>query len=354
LGAIQDISQQKKIQEQIIHEKEMSDVLINSLPGVFYMFNKNGKFLRWNKNLLEITGNTDEKMKNELTPVDFVPEEQRALFSEKIENVFKTGIDSVEGELVVKNNERIPYYFTGIFIKYNGEDCMMGVGIDISDKIKTQKELRELATHLQNIREEERSRIAREIHDELGQQLTGLKMEISWLKKKLNHDNIEISKKLNDSVNLIDEMVKSVRRIATQLRPSMLDDLGLIAALEWQSDEFQKRFNIRSEIKNSISNLSLSHEKSTAIFRIYQECLTNILRHSDATEVQTTIYQLKDFLVMSIKDNGVGFDEMIINQKKSLGILGMKERTIMLGGSYHISSKKNEGVTVLVKLPLDV
>jgi signal transduction histidine kinase len=179
-------------------------------------------------------------------------------------------------------------------------------------------------------------------------------MEISWLKKKLNHDNIEISKKLNDSVNLIDEMVKSVRRIATQLRPSMLDDLGLIAALEWQSDEFQKRFNIKSEIKNSISNLSLSHEKSTAIFRIYQECLTNILRHSYATEVQTTIYQLKDFLVMSIKDNGVGFDEMIINQKKSLGILGMKERTIMLGGSYYISSKKNEGVTVLVKLPLDV
>ncbi len=354
LGAIQDISEQKKIQGQIIHEKELSDVLINSLPGVFYMFNKNGKFLRWNKNLLEITGNTDEKMKNELTPVDFVPEEQRALFSEKIENVFKTGIDSVEGELLVKNNERIPYYFTGIFIKYNGEDCMMGVGIDIADKIKTQKELRELATHLQNIREEERSRIAREIHDELGQQLTGLKMEISWLKKKLNYDNIEISKKLNDSVNLIDEMVKSVRRIATQLRPSMLDDLGLIAALEWQSDEFQKRFNIKSEIKNSIGNLLLSHEKSTAIFRIYQECLTNILRHSDATEVHTNIYHLKDFLVMSIKDNGVGFDEMIVNKKKSLGILGMKERTIMLGGSYHISSKKNEGVTVLVKLPLDV
>ncbi len=353
LGAIQDITKQKNIQEQIIHEKEMSDVLINSLPGVFYMFNKEGKYIRWNKNLLDITGVTDQQMMSTANPVNFVPEEQKALFTEKIANVFRSGIDYVEGDLLVKDNQKIPFYFTGIFIKYNGEDCMMGVGIDISEKVKTQKELRDLATHLQNIREEERTRIAREIHDELGQQLTGLKMEISWLNKKIKPENIEVSNKLKDALFLIDETVKNVRRIATQLRPSMLDDLGLVSAMEWQSDEFQKRFHIKSDIETNLGNVKINAEKSTAIFRIFQESLTNVLRHSKATAVNTLLTIEDDVLVMTITDNGIGFNEKEINKKKSLGILGMKERTIMLGGSYQISSKENEGVMVLVKLPLD-
>jgi len=353
LGAIQDITEQKNIQEQIIHEKEMADVLINSLPGVFYMFNKEGKYIRWNKNLLDITGVTDEQMMSTANPVNFVPEEQKALFAEKIANVFKSGIDYVEGDLLAKDNQKIPFYFTGIFIKYNGEDCMMGVGIDISEKVKTQKELRDLATHLQNVREEERTRIAREIHDELGQQLTGLKMEISWLNKKVNHENIEVSNKLKDALFLIDDTVKNVRRIATQLRPSMLDDLGLVSAMEWQSDEFQKRFHIKSDIETNLGNVKINAEKSTAIFRIFQESLTNVLRHSKATAVNTLLSIEDNLLVMTITDNGIGFNETEINKKKSLGILGMKERTIMLGGSYQISSKENEGVTVLVKLPLD-
>ena len=353
LGTLQDITEQKKIQEQIIHEKEMSDVLINSLPGVFYMFNKEGKYIRWNKNLLDITGLTDEQMLSTANPVNFVPEEQRPLFAAKIANVFKSGIDYVEGDLLAKDNQKIPFYFTGIFIKYNGEDCMMGVGIDISEKVKTQKELRDLATHLQNVREEERTRIAREIHDELGQQLTGLKMQISWLSKKISTENHEISNKMKDALFLIDDTVKTVRRIATQLRPSMLDDLGLVSAIEWQSDEFQKRFHIKSEIENNIGNLSLNSEKSTAIFRIFQESLTNVLRHSKATQIKTTLSLENTELVMKISDNGIGFDENEIYKKKSLGILGMKERTIMLGGSYQISSKENEGVIVLVKLPLD-
>lgn len=353
LGTLQDITEQKKIQEQILHEKEMSDVLINSLPGVFYMFNKEGKYIRWNKNLLDITGLTDEDMLSTANPVNFVPEEQRALFAEKIANVFKSGIDYVEGDLLVKDNQKIPFYFTGIFIKYNGEDCMMGVGIDISEKVKTQKELRDLATHLQNVREEERTRIAREIHDELGQQLTGLKMEISWLNKKVNPQNVEVSNKLKDALFLIDDTVKNVRRIATQLRPSMLDDLGLVSAMEWQSDDFQKRFHIKSDIETNLGNAKINPEKSTAIFRIFQESLTNVLRHSRATAVTTLLTIEDNLLVMSIADNGIGFNETEINKKKSLGILGMKERTIMLGGSYQISSKENEGVMVMAKLPLD-
>jgi PAS domain S-box-containing protein len=151
LGAIQDITEQKKIQEQILHEKEMSDVLINSLPGVFYMFNKTGKYIRWNKNLLEITGYTASEIKN-LNALDFVPENERGLLAKKIENVFNFGVDNAEAGLLTKSGKSFPYYFTGIYIKYAGEDCMMGVGIDISEKVKSQKELRDLASQLQIIR----------------------------------------------------------------------------------------------------------------------------------------------------------------------------------------------------------
>ncbi len=354
VGVIQDITSQKKIQEQIIHEKEMSDVLINSLPGVFYMFNKEGKYIRWNKNLLTLSGYTDQDMINTVNPVNFVPDEQKQLFAEKIANVFKTGFDNVEGDLLDVDKKRIPYYFTGVYLKYNGEDCMMGVGIDISEKSKYQSELKELSIHIQKIREEERTRIAREIHDELGQQLTGLKMDISWINKKMINDKPDVIEKIKNALVLIDDTVKSVRRISTQLRPSVLDDLGLISAMEWQTDEFQKRFNIPSIFISNVAIVNLHADKITAIFRIYQESLTNILRHSEATKVITSITLENDKLLMKISDNGIGFNETEIKNKKTLGLLGMKERALMLGGHYQIISKPNEGTIVLLELPLDV
>jgi len=183
LGSLQDITLSKKIQDQILFEKELSDTVINSLPGIFYMFNDKLEFIRWNKNFEKITGYQTHEM-GLINPVDFVPPEQQDLISEKISNVFKMGEDNVEADLLTKDKKRVPYFFTGMSISYNGQPCMMGVGIDVSEKKKSQEELRRLTAYLQNIREEERSRIAREIHDDLGQQLTGLKMEMSWIFKK--------------------------------------------------------------------------------------------------------------------------------------------------------------------------
>ncbi len=351
-GSLQDISVQKNIQQQIILEKEMADTLINSLPGIFYMFDSNGSFIRWNKNILKITGYSDEDMKS-LHPIEFVPEDQRDMLAEKIKNVFNFGIDNAEADLYTKNKERIPYYYTGIYIKYNGKDCMMGVGIDISDKAKTQQDLRALASHLQNVREEERTFIAREIHDELGQQLTGLKMNVSSLRKKVNTAQTDIQNTINETLIIIEETIKQVRQITTQLRPSVLDDLGLLSALEWQTEEFQKRYNIQSTIHCNIDFIDINNEKATAIFRIYQESLTNILRHSNASAVSTEITIDAHNVSISINDNGIGFDKTEIANKKTMGLLGIKERTLMLGGTYEIRSEQQKGTMVLVKIPLD-
>ncbi len=350
VGCVQNITVEEKIKQQLINKKDWTDALLNSLPGIFYMFNKAGKFIRWNNNILDITGYSKEDMLT-LNPLDFFAVEERQILLEKINDVFQKGSENIEANLLTKDGRKIPYYFTGIFIKMGDEDCAMGVGIDISERVKIQQELRNLATDLQNIREEERTRISREIHDELGQQLTGLKMNISWLNKKITNATPEISSHINQSIALSDQTLKTVRRIAAQLRPSILDDLGLISALEWESDEFQNRYNIEVNFIAENITSTLYQKMSTAIFRIFQESLTNILRHSKATLVTTVFAEFENQFTLKIEDNGIGFDEKTDKRIRTLGLLGMKERALMIGGTLTIKSTPNKGTILLLQIP---
>jgi len=350
IGNVQNITEEEKIKQQLINKKDWTDALLNSLPGIFYMFNKDAKFIRWNNNILDITGYSKEDMLT-LNPLDFVPVEERPILLEKINDVFQKGSENIEANLLTKDGRKIPYYFTGIFIKMGDEDCMMGVGIDISERVHSQSELRNLATDLQNIREEERTRISREIHDELGQQLTGLKMNISWLNKKITNATPEISTHINQSIELSDQTLKTVRRIAAQLRPSILDDLGLTSALEWESDEFQNRYNIETSFVAENVTSTIDQKISTAIFRIFQESLTNILRHSKATMVTTIFSESNQQYTFKIEDNGIGFDENTNKTIRTLGLLGMKERAIMIGGTLTIKSTPNKGTILFLQIP---
>lgn len=350
LGSLMDITELKQVQKKIIYEKELSDSLINALPGVFYMFDSDYKFVKWNQNILDITGYTSEEMKD-MHPAGFVPEEQRMMIAAKIQNVFETGSDNIEADLLTKSNVTIPYLFTGIRTVYDGKTCLMGVGIDISEAVHSKNQLREFAKHLEQIREEERSHMSREIHDELGQQLTGLKMNISWLNKKIKSEDKAITEKMNDTIGLVETTVKTLRRIASQLRPSMLDDLGLLATMEWQSEEFEKRHQIQSIIRCNKSELRMGKDIETAIFRIYQEGLTNVARHSGATLVQTIIAVHEHTIQLSISDNGMGIDKQKTHSP-TLGLVGINERVIMLGGSFEIMSELHNGTTLLVNIPL--
>ena len=244
-------------------------------------------------------------------------------------------------------------------IVYEGKSAKLIVAADETEKIKAQESLkhsheslRQLATHLEGIREAERTHMAREIHDELGQQLTGLKMDISWLSKRLQIEDEQIDGKMKSIIGLIDKTVVTVRRLATELRPSILDDLGLLPALEWQSDEFEKRTEIKSTFKSTDPAMEVADNLiATNIFRIYQESLTNVLRHSQATEVHTILTASSDSLELEITDNGRGFDPESIGNKKTLGLLGMKERVHLMGGSYNIYSKPSQGTIIKVIVP---
>ncbi len=241
----------------------------------------------------------------------------------------------------------------------------VGIVEDVTERLLAEEktrlsreQLRWLAARLDSVREEERTRMAREIHDELGQELTGIKMDLSWLEKKLASiaDSPELPlfvKKLRETSDLVDSTIQTVRKISTELRPGVLDDLGLAAAIEWQAQEIGNRTGIQFKINCHSPHFNLSTQRATNIFRIYQEILTNVVRHAKATEVEIHLRKNKDRLLLEVKDNGKGITEKEIGERKSLGILGMRERALLLDGEINIVGFENKGTWVQLEVPLE-
>lgn len=231
-------------------------------------------------------------------------------------------------------------------------DARQGLENKIVETGEINEQLRSLTAHLQNIREEERIHIAREMHDELGQLLTAFKMDISWLQKKLDtHPESAIKDRLRDMNKLTEDAVLFVRKIASELRPSVLDDFGLIPALEWHSEEFSKRFGIEVSFRANVRDIKTSSVVATTLFRMYQECLTNVARHAQATKVNSHLAATPDKIILTITDDGKGFEPQASDQKKTLGLLGMKERATMAGGQITVQSAPGKGTSVVIVLP---
>ncbi|MFA5110854.1 MAG: HAMP domain-containing protein [Desulfobaccales bacterium] len=219
---------------------------------------------------------------------------------------------------------------------------------------QSQARLRDLASHLQFIREAERTEIAREIHDELGQALTALKMDVHWLGLRLPAEPPLLVDKTKSMARLIDATVQAVRRISSELRPKLLDDLGLSAAMEWQANEFSQRFGISCDFRSEPEDIVLDRTHSTAFFRIFQETLTNIARHAQATEVEAILKEHadSDTIELVVHDDGRGITPEQSSESTSLGIIGMRERVLALGGELNLSGSPETGTTVQVSIPL--
>jgi PAS domain S-box-containing protein len=220
--------------------------------------------------------------------------------------------------------------------------------------LQTNKQLRELTIHLQAIREEERKHISREIHDELGQQLTALKLDLSWIAKKIINQEDAIVTKIKSSLDVINSTIQTVRRLATELRPAILDELGLAEAIRWQTCEFSKRTGIAVDFETNVDETVFPPDISISFFRILQESLTNIARHAEAGHVECKLHLEDHLLVLQICDDGKGFLPHNAGDKKSLGLLGIKERVEMLHGEYHLSSEPMKGTKLTVKVPMNI
>lgn len=219
----------------------------------------------------------------------------------------------------------------------------------------SEENLRALAAHLQSIREEERIHIAREIHDELGQALTGLKLDIHSLSKSVaTSAPDEVAAAADGLGQQIDRIINSVRRIASGLRPEVLDEIGLAAAIEWQAREFQRRTGIRCLVDIPRGFADPDAERATALFRIFQELLTNVARHANATRVAASLAEQGAALHLKVEDNGRGIREREFESPRSLGFLGLRERALAFGGSIEVQGHEGKGTSVTVHVPLQI
>lgn len=222
---------------------------------------------------------------------------------------------------------------------------------DITPLKRAEETLRALVRRLRAIREEETTRIAREIHDELGQAITALKLDVGWLARRLREP--PVAEKLQAMTEQLDAMLQTVRRIAAELRPGVLDSLGLVAAIEWQAQEFTKRTGVVCRVEAPEVQPRLDPARATALFRILQESLTNVARHARATRVDIRLTQANGDLVLRVSDNGVGLPSLL-NTSQSLGLLGMQERAVAVGGTVTVSRGEAVGTVVTATVPLDL
>ncbi|RYY53662.1 MAG: PAS domain S-box protein [Chitinophagaceae bacterium] len=481
---IRDISKEKAAENSVTEANAMADKLIDSLPGVFYFYDEQGKFIKWNKQFEEVTGYSGAEIAG-MHPLQFFAQKDHAYMISRIQSVFTNGEGDAESGFLTKSGQFIPYVFKATKINFQGKPCLLGTGIDVKERKKAEaallaseqkykllfesnpmpmwmvklpeyklidvnytalrkyrytkaeflametsdlmtdderartgdikintefrgeyhagiwkhqnkqgkviyadivthdiyyqnvpvrlvlsndvteqylakeqleksyESIRELTEYLQNIREEERLHISREIHDELGQQLTVLKMDVSWLNKKIDAADGPVKQKLTELLGLIDTTVKTVRRIASELRPTLLDDLGIQAAVEWHLEEFAKRSGIETSFDPPDGDIEVPDKAKIGLFRIFQESLTNVARHSGAKKVYVSLKESDNNVILTVRDNGYGFDEEK-TRKKTLGLLGMKERSTVMGGDYSITSAPGEGTTVKVSVPISL
>jgi len=277
---------------------------------------------------------------------------------EFLEERKKTGTVQSELNMLRKDGTRVPVQITSsVYADARGEERTSMIIRDITDLKQTEqilqnknRLLQQLYVHQDQIRENDRKRISREIHDELGQSLSALKIDLGWLK-----DHLELNQRAFDKINgmsdIVSETIKTVQRIASDLRPGLLDDLGLIPAMEWYCQEFEKRTGVICQFIGD--DIEINNERITlVIYRILQEALTNVMRHSEANNVMVNLYKKNEWIVLEVNDNGKGMDSSKINGPTSLGIVGMRERVNQYNGKLNISSKLNKGTKLSIHIPL--
>jgi len=293
----------------------------------------------------------------------FIPERFRDAHERHISEFGHTGVSSSSRRMAAarvvaglrRNGEEFPLEASISRVAEGGEQYFTVILRDVTERVRSdealkrsREELREFAVATNTVREHEKSRIARELHDELGQSLTALKIDLAWIRERLKSDR-EASVKLAAMQGLLDSTVAATRRISSDLRPLMLDDLGLVAACEWLVQSFRTRTGIACAF-DTAGDLDLADPHATVIFRVLQESLTNVARHAKASRVEIQVARADGRITLSVTDNGVGFDPDDDAQPKSYGLVGMRERAYLLGGTASIQSSPGKGTAVRLEL----
>ena len=359
IGTHTDITERKNIEQAIKESEQYTSSILSAIPDLIFVLDNNKTIIDFKsgdkKNLIIPAEEFLNKPIDELLPQNILPLVKKsiaAVFENKKPNLieYKLRINKdwnfFECNMVPLGETKVIAMIRNITQRKQIEESL----------IKSEVQLKSYAAHLQNIREEERILLAREIHDELGQILVAIKIDLGLLSLKANqhfekNTSVDFTTQLEHLADLVDKTIKTTRRIMTDLRPEILDVLGIKDALKQHLTKFAERNELKCTFEDKSSFFELDAQQSLTLFRILQESLTNIVKHAKASEVKVKLIQNNDKLHLSITDNGIGFNSQNSTKQESYGLIGMKERAFLIDGNLTITSKKNVGTTIKIDIP---
>lgn len=359
IGTHTDITRQKNIEQAIKESEQYTSSILSAIPDLIFVIDNN-------KTIVDFKSG---EQKNLMLPVDkFINKNIADVLPQKVFSLVENSIDTVFEN---KKPDLIEYKLRinkdWNFFECNmvplGETKVIAMARNITQRkqieetlVRSEEQLKSYAAHLQNIREEERILLSREIHDELGQILVAIKIDLGLLSLKASdhfgkNTSAGFTAQLEHLADLVDKTIKTTRRIMTDLRPEVLDVLGIKDALKQQLTKFAERNELKCTFEDKSFVFELDPQQSLTLFRILQESLTNIVKHAKASEVKVKLLQTNDSLQLSISDNGIGFNSQSATKLESYGLIGMKERAFLINGNLSVTSKKNAGTTIKIEIP---
>ncbi|MFC1550919.1 PAS domain S-box protein, partial [Candidatus Neomarinimicrobiota bacterium] len=361
-GYIWDVTARIKGERALKESHDRYEAIFEGVADGIVYANRKGKILAVNTGFENITGLSKENWigKNGLDlarkyiPINKLPklmsQIKPALKGEALKNIiFEYNDQLLEiNAPMEKDTPGVTIHVRDITEQVEAQSKLEQARVDLQE---SHEQLHELSTHMENVREEERTSIAREIHDELGQAMTAIKMDLVWLAKTISDVHPNVIEKTTSTLKIVDDAIKSIKRISTELRPGLLDDLGLSAAIEWQVGEFQSRTGIKCDLMFQPKEIITDQARSTVLFRIMQEALTNVARHSKATRVKIRLKDDHGLLQLTIIDNGIGITDKKIIDPKSYGLKGIQERVYPWRGSVTITGTKGKGTILIAIIP---
>jgi PAS domain S-box-containing protein len=352
-----DITVRKRMEEALRESEGKYRALIDKASDAIFLADTEGKLLEANKKAEELTGYTrEELLKMHFTQIH--PEEEHERVLAAFEEGLPKGFGSLNEVIVLrKDDKRVLIDATGSLVEYDGKKVVQAILRDITERKRTEERLRQyterlkaLSYRLLDVQEAERRYIARELHDEIGQVLTGLKFTLDTIHNLPAED---IRAGLSKAQTLVSGLMDRVHNMSLDLRPSMLDDLGLLPALVWHFERYTAQTNVRVKFKHAGIEVRFKPEVETVAYRIVQEALTNVARHACVNEVTVLLMVQQDTLVIRIEDRGIGFDpDTVLSSKITTGLSGMRERLTLLGGQLTIDSSPGNGTRLIAEIPL--
>jgi PAS domain S-box-containing protein len=358
VSIVRDITRRKYAERAMRRQKNLMWQVIDTDPNMIFVKDEHGRFLLANQAMADYYGVAIPNMIGKTNSDLNLSRQGTAKFLAADQDVIENGREVILTEILMKDGKQNwSHTVKRPLLQDDGSVHVLGIAVDVTElKIaanrlaESYKELQRLALYLENVREEERAKIARNLHDEMGATLAALKMRIAWLASKLPHEMLQLSAEADHLSELVSDGIKTMRQVVSELRPNLLDDVGLIEAVKDYARRFQHDTEIQCSVVLPENNFPLDERQSVTVFRIIQESLNNVAKHARASKVEIRFSLLRESLLLQLKDNGVGFEQA--NSTRTFGLLGIKERALMIGGEARIDSAPGRGTQVSLSIPL--